>query len=403
MTRFETKTVRRIDALAQLMLLVSRPILSAEQVGIARTLVGQITDWSEYLAFASRNASLPFLYHHARIHALLDELPEVAAVVRIAAMRSVAAAGRMRAALRRYHISCIAPSNASHVYVKGPVLAARYYPEPNLRICTDIDVLVCKTDFAETARASLSAGYRFSIGHHPLTFAVTRQDIDFIIRHAEVISAFDQELIHIEIHRQLEKTTPIFPDAKLLATSETIRVDGLELSTLSTAWHFCYIVYHHSRHFWSRLHWVADLHAIMADPSFNRAEVLTLASQIGLHPSVAAALSFAELTSQPERWNSELEQTPGGIFLDACLRGLPGDHAFELESWDVMFLFDFGDEWQFDRKKKLAFWRKSALRRLRPELTQYIKNRRPRSLEWLYTLENIGALSQNALRRLGLE
>jgi hypothetical protein len=116
---------------------------------------------------------------------------------------------------------------------------------------------------------------------------------------------------------------------------------------------------------------------------------------------VKAALSFAELTSEPQSWPTHLAQTPGGIFLDAALRGLPGDSAFELESWDAMFLFDFGDQWQFDSKRKFVFWAQSALRRIQPNIYQYLKHRRPRQLEWLYRLENIFTLIGNLVKRIG--
>jgi hypothetical protein len=396
------KSPPRTDATAQLMLLLARENLDARQADRAQTLAREVDDWPEFVRFSWNNRSIGLVHKH------LDAMPQgllpgglvtqTRALARRIAMDQMA----VTASMRRFHVDCVEPLQAQHVYIKGPALAALYYRQPVLRPCSDVDILVGARDYGRVARAALARGDRFLFPSDPPDFATDAADLDFMIRRNDVIMSYDSSGTLFEIHRHIEKTTPIFPERELLGSSRIVRVNGADVATLSTAWHFVYVCYHHSRHFWSRLHWVADLHAIQAHESFDREAVMGIARSIGLLGTVEAALDFAALTDKPEAWGPLLGVSPAGIFLEACLRGLPGDSAFELEGWSDMFLLDFANPWQFEPRRKYVFWARSALRRLQPECYQYARNRRPRSLEWLYYLENVGALSGNLLKRAGL-
>jgi hypothetical protein len=393
----------RSDATAQLLLLLARDTLSPELTATALNLMDQIQDWEELVILATHNASLPFVYKH--LFALKPKsLPEaILSDMRLMTMAQTFSALKLTAGMTAFHRDCIAPVGACHAYMKGPALAHRFYRDPAMRSCVDVDILVAERDYAKVARLAHAQGYRFVLDPDAGTFIEHEQDLSFAIRHSDVISLFSKDNVHIELHRYIEKSTPIFPVARILNETHSMQVGDQTVQTLSTAWHFVYITYHHSRHFWSRLHWVADVDALSTHPTFDRQEVLKIATDIGLKPTVEAAIEFARLTAVPSEWPSVLNQTPGGIFLDAALRGLPGDSAFELESWDAMFLFDFGDQWQFDADRKFSFWLQSALRRMQPTVYQYIANRRARPLEWLYYLENFAALFGNFKKRLSAQ
>ena len=390
----------RTDATAQLLLLLARDRLPEASHPTALALVAQIEDWQEFFTLSRHNASLPFVYKHLVALKPLGIPAGFLDDMRMLAMSRTISALKLTSAMAAFQRDCIEPVGAQHAYMKGPALAQRFYKDPNTRTCSDIDLIVAEADFGKVAMLAYQKGYRFLLNSEDGTFVSHAQDLSFLIRHADVISMFDQDNFHIELHRYIEKTTPIFPVSRILGDAEPMRLGSTTIQTLSTAWHFVYITYHHSRHFWSRLHWVADLHALMSHPSFDVEEVLKLADEVGLLPTVQAAIELARLTSRPEEWAAILGKTPGGVFLDACLRGLPGDAAFEVESWDAMFLFDFGDQWQFDSKRKFLFWVQSALRRIQPNIYQYIKLRRPRQLEWLYSLENIFILWGNLTKRI---
>lgn len=392
----------RVDATAQLLLLLAREALTADQRERAASLVRGIEDWQELTAFAKANKSLPFVFKHfsAMPKALFpdDLLPAMHAAVRRMAMSQLA----LLASMRQFHATCVAPLRAEYVYIKGPALAGLYYEQPVLRHCSDVDILVHPRDFGRVAQAAVQRGDRFVFPTEPPSFATDPADIDFMIRHSDVIMSLDASGTLFELHRHIEKTTPIFSEVELIRSAQMAPQGGARIATLSTAWQFIYICYHHSRHYWSRLHWVADLHALQAHHSFDRSEVIALAQSIGLTRTVEAAMEFASLTDKPELWGSALGTTPAGAFLDACLRGLPGDSAFEIEEWKDSFLLDFANPWQVEPRRKHLLWIRSALRRMQPNCHQYAQKRRPKSLEWLYSVENFTVLTGNALKRVGL-
>jgi Uncharacterised nucleotidyltransferase len=155
-TKSVPKSPPRTDATAQLMLLLARERLDEKQANLAQELVSQIEDWPKFVRFSVDNKSIGFVHKHleAMPSGLLPAgLPvETRAVARRFAMDQMAIA----AALRRFHLACVAPFNARHVYIKGPALAALYYDQPVLRPCGDIDILVGPADYARVAQAALA-------------------------------------------------------------------------------------------------------------------------------------------------------------------------------------------------------------------------------------------------------
>lgn len=388
----------RTDATAQLLLLLAREVLSPAQIERARVIAADVADWDEAVRLAYANFSLPFLHRHLP-HLVPNGPPSfLAEIVRREVMLSAVQSLRTAAALARFHVSCIAPGKVAHVYLKGPALAATYYREPSLRASRDIDLLVERKYVGEIARSSLMKGSRILLDKS--TFAMDDRDIDFVVRHSDVLSIVDSTGIHFEIHRKIEKQTSIFPAADVFSSAEQTVVAGQPIRAMEMNWLFCYIAYHHSRHLWSRLHWVADLHAMMAHPHFEAQRVMELAARLGLSDTVAAAISFAQLTDKPEAWDEHLGRTHGGSFLDACLRGLQGDSAFEAERSQSMFLLEFANSWQVDPGRRLGFWANSAWHRLAPTPSQYIRKRRSRAFEFLYIAENAFAITGNAVTRL---
>jgi hypothetical protein len=392
----------RLDPTAKLLVLLARDVLTVDLSELARTLVAEVTDWPEFARLAHYNFSLPFAYKHLSMLGLAKTQPDFMADLRFLTMRVTMSNLKWHKAMIAFHQACIEPLDARHAYIKGPALAARYYSDAGLRLCRDIDVLLPPGDFAAVAKRALDHGYRFVTSFDaPISFAENPQDIDFMLRHGDVISMLDRDGYLFELHRHIEKMTPLFPVREVIASTSQARLGPCDINTMSTNWLFSYTSYHHSRHFWSKLHWVADLHAIMNHPSFDRTRVLQMARQIGIAATVEATLAFADLTSKPDTWESALrEKNHGAIFLDACLRGLPGDSAYEFGKWHDMFLFDFEDTWQIDAGRKYRFWAGSALRRLEPHLTQYFENRRSRPFEFLYVIENAIALSQNLFKQI---
>ena len=131
----------------------------------------------------------------------------------------------------------------------------------------------------------------------------------------------DQVLI--EVHRRLGKVSVLFDLNLALETTEEIELSGVRMQTLAKSIHFVYLCYHHARHFWSHLHWLADLDAMIRSSDFDRVQINKIADSLGIQPTIDAALDFHKLISDPELWDQAgLSETGGGQFLKACLVNL---------------------------------------------------------------------------------
>jgi Uncharacterised nucleotidyltransferase len=389
------------DATAQLLLLLARENLTEEQGARARKLIAEIADWEHFARLAHANFSAPFVYRHLRTLGLEALHKGILDQFQALAFHATFGSLKIMSAMSAFHAACIEPVKADHVYVKGPALAARYYKDACLRRCRDVDVLVGQSYFPDVATLARKTGHRFLIDVNPITFTDDPSLIDFMIRHEDVLSFFDSNNVHIELHRRLDYRVAVFPVHELLRDVEKIKFASIEVNVMSTTWLFNYICYHHSRHFWSRLHWVADLHAIMAHPTFNVDRVLVLSEELGIRSTVEPAIEFANLTDKPETWSDVLGRSHAGMFLEGCLSGLAGDSAYEFDHVTGHLIPGIGLPWQVDRSKRASKFASSVVRRLKPTISQFTANPRPKSMEWAYYVENAMMLSGRAVRRLG--
>ena len=186
----------------------------------------------------------------------------------------------------------------------------------------------------------------------------------------------------------------------MIATAETVVLAGTPLKTLSGPQHFVYVAYHHSRHFWSSLHWVADIDAMLRSSRCNRDEIRAIADEIGIRPTVEAAIEFHELLSRPGLWGASVPlETGGGQFLKACLLNLDQNLDFEKQLRVGMPFSDFMSAWQISPGRQNSLWANSWHRRMRPSVSQYLDNPHPPSLYWIYRVQNLFELARNAVLR----
>jgi hypothetical protein len=306
------------------------------------------------------------------MRAAYDEIVPVSAME---AMRKLARAAtmstlRVAAAQIAFHKSCVARTGAQHVYIKGVALAQQYSGTFGDRFCRDIDVLIASKDFNSVLTAAVSAGYRVLLDDDRSQFTLDRRDLDFLSRYADVVTLIGPDSIPIEVHRRLDKLSLNFDLEYAFASAEDVVLGGVTFKTLTKPLHFIYVCYHHSRHFWSRLHWLADLAAMIQSPDFDRRRVQELGDLIGIRPTIDAALEFQDLISRPGLWGASVPvETGGGQFLKACLVNLDGDLGLEVQLRNRMTLSDFMSAWQISPGRYNALWFNTWLRRLRPSVS----------------------------------
>jgi Uncharacterised nucleotidyltransferase len=388
----------RQDSIARLLLLLAKVDLSPSQAAAVRGLAAEVQDWDAFTELAARKHIATLAYKHLQAHAH-DAIP-VAHAQRLRQIAHSFALGALRvvAAQIAFHRSCITPLRARHLYLKGTALAQLCYHDAGDRYCRDIDVLIHDHDLAKVVDSAIAVGYRALVSTVPARLTDEPADLRFLCRHADVVTLIGPEGVGVEVHRRLDKLSVGFPHDEMFETACGFTIGGTPALAPSAAFHFVYICYHHSRHFWSRLHWLADLDAMVRAPDFDRTAVLLLAERIGIRPTVEAALDFQAILATPLPWAETLSRDGGGgQFLRACLINLNGDLDLEEELRKDMTLQDFMSAWQISPGRYHSFWFKSWLRRLRPSPTQYFERRYPRWLHWVYVAQNALALARNAL------
>lgn len=389
-----------MDAAAKLAVFLSRSELPPSAIETIRSLAQEIDCWDAFVDITFRKFASGFAYKHLKAHAS-DHVPETI-MEQLSAMTNLRALASLRVlgAQLRFHKTCIVPTGADYAYVKGPALAKQSKINLNNRFSRDVDVLVAHRDMRRILDAANAAGYLFQLVDDHEPEIPTQKDIHFLSKYADVVTLIDPSGVPIEVHRRLDKLSLNFTleRAKQLGKFVEVKLPGATVLTFSPALHFTYICYHHSRHFWSKLHWLADIDALQHLPEFDADEATSIAEAIGIAPSILASIEFVSLASHPEKWpHEDPPKTGGGQFLRACLMNLDGDLEREVKLRETMQLSDFMSAWQVSTGRYSGFWRESWLRRIRPSVTQYVECRYPRGFYWVYSLRNAIKLAQNGL------
>lgn len=396
--RLANRPALRQDACARLLLLISRRSLTADQTAQARHLAESVTDWDEFAKLAYNKFVGSYAYLHLKDLAA-DIIPaSTRAYMQRLAFGSKLASLKVAGIQRRFHDDCISSTGAMHAYLKGPSLAVQSGQEIGDRLCRDLDILVRSADFRAVLDAALARGYTIYIDLALSECATTNRDLDFLSRYADVVTIIDKSGFPIELHRRLDKQSIDFRLDVALSTAENVSLSGRAVSTMAKSLHLNYICYHHARHFWSRLHWVADIHAMITAPGFDLGEVRRIADEIGIRPTVEAALQFVDLAGDPDSWSGTLAGNSGGAqFLAACLYNLDGDLELEEDLRKGMPFSDFMSSWQIAHDQYGTFARRAWLRRLIPTPRQYLKLPLPWPLHWLYVLRNGSSLIRHSI------
>lgn len=391
----------RLDASSKLLLLTTRKTLSDGQIQTARRLVNEIDDWNFFLETATRKFSITFAYKALVAHAA-DLVPAaVLEGMQNTSQRSALATMNVASALVSFHNKCILKAGAKYAYLKGIALSCQF-DRPFLdRFSRDIDVLVADEDMSNLVEIARTQGYELLTDATTREVAVERQDIDFVTRYSPVVLLMSPEDVLIEVHRKMGKMSVTFDTKSALERAVDVSFSGLKLKTLPKPLHFVYVCYHHSRHFWSHLHWLSDLDTMVVDADMNRDETLELAASLGIQPSTEAAYEFHELIGSPDSWEKlDLDNSHGGQFLEACLINLDGDLELEYRLREGKTLGEFMSRWQISPGRYFSMWRTSWATRLRPSVAQHLKYRLPHQMHWLYRTENLLILLKNGLRHL---
>lgn len=228
-----------------------------------RAAAAKVTDWDSVLQLATRHR-VDGLVHAALLAAGIALAPDAMAGLaaraqRIAFRNGVLAdeSARLQAAFDAVQLPAL--------ILKGSALALLAYGSLALKQARDIDLLV-PAENVDTAMRKLEAdGYRRIWPRGRLDAAQRRA----LVRYGKEI-----EYIHpgnnfrLELQWRLTENPALLPDIGARSATQTVVLpDGRALRTLAEDDLFAYLCVHGALHSWSRLKWLADLNALIAQRS----------------------------------------------------------------------------------------------------------------------------------------
>jgi hypothetical protein len=336
----------------RLLLLASRESWDDQQAALAGRLAAGVGDWDALCDVAIRSLGACLVLHS------LSKLPagvvpphvlaRMRGITRVLAGRSL----QLDGALLDIHARLLGPLGVRHAFFKGAALAHRYYAMPAARPCRDIDVLVDAGTALDTVRRACALGFvpveDVGKGERALAGWVKR---------ATVYPLRSPDGVLLEVHRSLDHGDGLLDVDRMLQNVETLAFRGQSIPVLRTADLFVYVCMHHTRHFWSHLHWYADLDAMTGDPRFDLAEVRNAAAGARLLPTVDACLQLHAM-ARGRDWPEALSlaRGPAEALLARSIECLEGGHDREVALRVVRLSHDRAFAWQSSRRERLALW-----------------------------------------------
>lgn len=393
-----TNPERVVDPAALVLLACSLPqhLLAPDRL---RYLAAQVRDWDSLLDRAVDHLAVPFL--HDRLSELAAHAP-AGWVERLEQKYRTGAAQNLliAALLVRLHRQLFVPQGIAYAAVKGVVLAQGYYGGLADRACRDLDLLIDPPSCPATIGWMLDNGFRLA-GSLEVTGEGEerkRQIVAMCDLNRE-ISLRSPENVLVDVHSTLDLTGADFPTGRLLANAEELTVLGARVPTLAGADQLVYLCYHHSRHNWTRLHWVSDMGRVAASPEISDAQVQASAARSGMGPLVAACREMIPLLARVV--NGERPPLSGlaGKMAQECLTYLAPDAVAPLLEYNLR-LQDKGFRWRYWFAQTATEWRqrkgvlrkgRALLRSATPSWDMYQTMPLPRPLRWLYLPLRFGA------------
>ena len=368
------------------LLFLSRPHIPEHDRVLARELCTKVEDWSLLIDTAQRKFSLPFIFRNMQSLDLDDDFDPVLEKMHAQVLPGTFAALRVLATQQKFHELCIAPLGVEHVYLKGPSLAVRYYKDPGQRFARDIDILVSRADQERIARHATENGYLILDEETLKGRTFNQRDLQALLKYKTVITLVTSDNIIIEVHRNIDKRLGLFKAEEVFARRETTTYGDARYGVMPTTDLFCYVCYHNTRHIWSRLHWIADLDAMITHPSFDEADVLERASVLGLRANVEACLEFHRIAISGDASARAKTEGRGAELAAICLKNLSGDLDLEYELREGEELLGLPFTWMVSKDIRQRARTLTRLSRILPSYQEYAAWPLPGALQWIYYL-----------------
>jgi hypothetical protein len=276
----------------ELLLALSRRTLDGGLTARARELARARPSWPRLIATARAHGVLPLVHRH--VPALdaadvpVDAREELAAGARRNAARNALFARELAAVLERLRAAGIAV-----IALKGVALADSLYGDVNLRVSSDLDILVPRAAVGPALRALIELGYERGPGEPALGRGAMERLLDSNMEYALVRPG--RFPCPVELHWDFAWRWPGAVRAVEAAWADvrpsTFR--GVPALALSPEWELLYLAVPAARHRFASLKWLVDVHERCAAGALDWDRLERMARSHGWHRILAVTLGTA--------------------------------------------------------------------------------------------------------------
>ncbi|MEA2120523.1 nucleotidyltransferase family protein [Halovibrio sp. HP20-50] len=369
------------DPSFQLLLILSRLELNQEQIQAVEKLIPRVKDWDAFTRQASERFVLPIVHSHLS-RRWKDQIPDACIdVMKRDSLHALQHNMNISAEFKYLVRHVLLPLNVPHLCFKGPSLAFQYYPEPAQRLCRDVDILVSQEDLPAILQYALTNGYK---PHDPKALTPSNESVAFVARHQKVVTLLSPRNVAIELHTKIDNTGSVFKASHMLAKRQPITVCNVDTWVMPISELFVYLCWHHTKHYWSRLHWLVDITAIQHHRDFDLDAVLRCAKRYSLESTVHSCLEMiAFFASAGSQYSDTLTPNTQEL-VRQCVLAMHGDVEFEHSLGKKKPTPDFSFAWQ-TTTANIWWWRLFGWKRMfRPTYDTYVVWPLSPHWQWVY-------------------
>jgi hypothetical protein len=344
-------------------------------------------DWGRFETMAARHR-IEGLAHAALACAGVAPDPRTAEALRRAAHAIVRGGLEMAAETARLQ-GLLDAARIDNLVLKGATLDILCWGRVGLKRSWDIDLLVAP-DRVAGARAVLEeGGYRLE---RPAGDDFPGEFETWVALSKEAVFRHPERGCVVELHWRLADVATLLPTLSVLSNTQTVPLSSaIGLRTLAADELFAYLCVHGASHAWSRLKWLADLGALLAQVGEEkRGRLYRRARDLGAGRCPATALLLCErLFDLPLPLSAAAEiraDRKAALLVGVALDALAGGDGVELTDRPLgpervlLSHFLFADGWRF----RVAEWRRQWV-----SLDDRMRVRLPSRLSFAYALIRI--------------
>lgn len=267
--------VDKISREMQLLLLLSLKDISDTEKEIIKKLLKDNIDYELFLKMVNKHRVYPVVYKNLSTFIGFDVNETVIGTLekwyKRSAMRSIRLTGELIKIA-----DLLNKNNIRYVSMKGPALGVDIYGDISLRTSRDLDILVDRDDIEKVEEILYDNGYKNCEYEAELTLK-QKEFSKNLLHHF----SYFKEGVHIELHWSYNSLDYRSNFNYSWEERKGVKLFGKIINTLNDEENFLYLVFHGSKHGWTRLRWLCDIVEIIKRGKLDWTSIINKAKEKG--------------------------------------------------------------------------------------------------------------------------